>query len=157
MERQAMTHAVQEAEPVEAAPSQAPQERIPDDDSEKQPFFILYLSGPEYVEELRRLSFWVERLLIPVYGQEASSAAPWCPRWREHQEAVAHLHALWLAWQERTGPNADATGPAQWHRDFLGPTMETLRSPSGPFAGCKPGIHREKERPFIEDDGFLNF
>lgn len=128
----------------------------PETTESKKPFFILYLNGDEYSEELRRLAFWVERLLIPVYGQEVTSTAPWCPRWREHPEAIAQLHALWLAWQSLTGPAADATGPAQWHRDYLGSMMETLRSPSGPFASCKPGSHRAVARPALEDDGFLD-
>lgn len=121
----------------------------------EKPFFILYLTGPEYVEELRRLSMWVERLLLPTYGREVTSGSPWCPRWREHPEAIAYLHALWLAWQEKTGPNANASGPLEWHRDCLGSVMDVLRSPSGAFAACKPGAHRIQERPQVEDDGLL--
>ncbi|RIV40380.1 DUF4913 domain-containing protein [Micromonospora radicis] len=128
-------------------------ESEPDDDA--GPFFILYLEGPEYVEELRRLSFWVEGLLLPVYGGEVSSSSPWCPRWREHPEAIAYLHGLWLAWQERTGADAQASDPAHWHQNYLWPTMDMLRSPNGPFAGCKPGLHRPKERPTVEQDSFL--
>ncbi|PRY27930.1 DUF4913 domain-containing protein [Pseudosporangium ferrugineum] len=137
-----MTQALQEAEqPEKKRPPKA--------------FFIFYLEGEEYVEELRRLAIWVERLLLPVYGGEVTSSSPWCPRWREHPEAIGQLHALWLAWQVKTGPEAEALGPLEWHRDCLGHVMETLRNPSGPFAGCKPGAHRAKERPTIENDGFL--
>ncbi|WP_433533067.1 DUF4913 domain-containing protein [Micromonospora sp. CA-263727] len=124
----------------------------PEDAEEARPFFILYLYGEEYVEELRRLSSWVEDLLLPVYGGEVSSSSPWCPRWREHPEAIAYLHGLWLAWQERTGPKAQASDPATWHQSYLWPTMEALRSANGPFAGCKPGLHRPKDRPEVEAD-----
>ncbi|BCB86540.1 DUF4913 domain-containing protein [Phytohabitans suffuscus] len=119
-------------------------------DAGRKPFFILYLDGPEYVEELERLAFWVDNLLIPVYGAEATSSAPWCPRWPEHPEAIAYLHGLWLAWQERTGKDASASGPADWHQGYLWPTMDMLRSPNGPFAGCKAGSHRPKTRPSVE-------
>ena len=75
------------------------------------PPFILYLDGAEYAEEMRALAVWVGDLLLPVYGREVTSQQPWCPRWWEHLEAVARLHALWLAWQELTDPTAGASGP----------------------------------------------
>jgi hypothetical protein len=111
------------------------------------PRFILYLEGAEHELALRRLALWVTHLLLPVYGREATSSAPWCPRWWEHGEAVAQLYGLWMAWYELTGPDMAMTGPASWHRDFLTPVMTTLRDPTGPFAGCKPGAHRPKEAP----------
>lgn len=147
-----MTQTVAGEEATEAAPEASPPK--PDEDEVKKPFFILYLSGEEYIEELRRLSRWVEQLLIPVYGKEVTSTAPWCPRWREHPEAIAHLHSLWLAWQKLTGPDAEATGPAFWHRDYLGAIMDSLRSPSGPFAGCKAGSHRITGRPVVREEVF---
>lgn len=114
------------------------------------PLFILYLDGAEYAEEMRDLAVWVSDLLLPVYGREVTSQQPWCPRWWEHLEAVARLHALWLAWQEYTDPTAGASGPAVWHRDHLGPVLAELRSPTGPFAGCKEGAHRAKAVPRTE-------
>ncbi|MCH0540236.1 DUF4913 domain-containing protein [Streptomyces sp. MUM 203J] len=112
--------------------------------------FILYLDGPDYAEEIRNLAVWVSDLLLPVYGREVSSSHPWCPRWWEHLEAVARLHALWLAWQEYTDPSAGTSGPAVWHRDHLGPVLTELRSPAGPFAGCKQGAPRPKAAPVVE-------
>ncbi|MFF1452684.1 DUF4913 domain-containing protein [Streptomyces sp. NPDC058274] len=114
------------------------------------PSFILYLEGGEYAAEMQQLSFWVADLLLPVYGREVTSQQPWCPRWWEHLEAIARLHALWLAWQEYTDPAAGASGPAVWHRDHLGPALAELRSPAGPFAGCKTGSHRPKQPPTVE-------
>ncbi|WP_369248487.1 DUF4913 domain-containing protein [Streptomyces sp. R41] len=114
------------------------------------PPFILYLDGAEYAEEMRQLAVWVADLLLPVYGREVTSQQPWCPRWWEHLEAVARLHGLWLAWQEHTDPAAGASGPAVWHRDHLGPVLSELRSPTGPFAGCKAGGHRAKQAPTTE-------
>ncbi|MFI9305694.1 DUF4913 domain-containing protein [Streptomyces triculaminicus] len=112
--------------------------------------FILYLEGEEQQAAMEALSFWVSGLLLPVYGREVTSRSPWCSQWWEHLEAVAQLHALWLAWQELTGPNGGLTGPAMWHRDYLGPVMQALRDPDGPFAGCRPGGHRAKETPTVE-------
>lgn len=60
---------------------------------------------------------------------------------------MVRLHGLWLAWQEYTDPAAGASGPAVWHRDHLGPVLTELRSPTGPFAGCKAGSHRAKQAP----------
>ncbi|GGM14767.1 MULTISPECIES: DUF4913 domain-containing protein [Micromonospora] len=126
-----------------------PPEEEPPAAPEKPPTspFILYLQGEEHAEALRMLTMWVTHLLVPIYAREVSSTAPWCARWWLHPEAVAQLYGLWMAWQELTGPNAGFCGPANWHRDYLGPVMNTLRDPSGPFAGCKGGSHRAKEPP----------
>ncbi|MGW0872140.1 DUF4913 domain-containing protein [Streptomyces sp. NPDC002740] len=120
---------------------------VPPDD----PPFILYKAGEDFGGAVADLALWVHGLLVPVYGREISSTAPWCPRWYEHVEAVAHLYGLWMAWQDLTGSRAPLTGPAMWHRDFLTPTMNNLRDPSGVFAGCKPGQHRPKEPPPVEE------
>ncbi|MFJ3498451.1 DUF4913 domain-containing protein [Streptomyces sp. NPDC086091] len=122
----------------------------PDEDG---PHFILYLEGERYRESLEKLTMWVQYLLLPVYGRETTSSLPWCPRWWEHQEAIAQLYGLWMAWQQFTGPKSDLSGPAMWHRDFLNPVMQSLRDPSGPFAGCKPGSHRPKSVPAVEIPG----
>ncbi|MFF6877388.1 MULTISPECIES: DUF4913 domain-containing protein [unclassified Streptomyces] len=114
------------------------------------PSFILYFQGPQYVDALRQLTLWAHNVLLPVYGREVTSSAPWCSRWWEHPEAVAQLHGLWLAWMELTGPGSGPSGPANWHRDYLLPVMASLRDPSGPFAGCKPGAHRGKETPPVD-------
>jgi hypothetical protein len=114
------------------------------------PRFILYLDGPEYAQNLHQLTLWAHHVLLPVYGREITSAAPWCSRWWHHQEAIAQLHGLWLAWAELTGPGSPMCGPANWHRDYLGPVMQSLRDPMGPFAGCKPGSHRSKETPSVD-------
>ncbi|MEU6201508.1 DUF4913 domain-containing protein [Streptomyces sp. NPDC047061] len=115
-----------------------------------RPLFILYLEGAEYARTLRQLTLWTHHVLLPVYGREVTSTAPWCARWWEHPEAVAQLHGLWLAWGELTGPGSGMCGPANWHRDYLNHVMNALRDPSGPFAGCKPGAHRRKEPPKVD-------
>jgi hypothetical protein len=120
------------------------------DGAAPKPSFILYLEGPEYNEALHRLAFWVQNLVIPVYCREVTSGAPWCSQWWRHPEAIAQLHGLSMAWQEFTGPTSHLSGPAIWHRDFLGPAMASLRDPSGPFAGCKPGAHRDTEPVSID-------
>ncbi|MER7694586.1 DUF4913 domain-containing protein [Streptomyces sp. NPDC097610] len=108
------------------------------------------MEGPEYAQTLRQLTLWTHHVLLPVYGRELTSTAPWCGRWWEHPEAVAQLHGLWLAWGELTGPGSGMCGPANWHRDYLGQVMTSLRDPMGPFAGCKPSAHRAKEVPPVE-------
>lgn len=137
------------AQTEDAAPQQeAGQQQEEGDEPQSQELqFIVYQDGAAYEESLERLGVWVQYLLLPVYGRETTSKAPWCPEWFQHEEAVAQLYALWMAWQDLTDPRAGLTGPALWHRDHLGPVMLSLRDPSGPFAGCKPGSHRDKEPP----------
>ncbi len=115
-----------------------------------RPHFILYMDGPEYARNLRQLTLWTHHVLLPVYGREVTSTAPWCSRWWEHPEAVAQLHGLWLAWGELTGPGSGMCGPANWHRDYMIPVMGVLRDPNGPFAACKPGAHRSMEKPPVD-------
>ncbi|MGW2087548.1 DUF4913 domain-containing protein [Streptomyces sp. NPDC001880] len=108
--------------------------------------FILALAGSAYVEELAALTSWVHDLLLPVYGREITTGRPWCQQWQEHPEAVARLHALWLAWQQLTDIEAGLTGPSTWHRDHLEPTMVQLRTPDGPFGACTTSPARPNHR-----------
>ncbi|MFQ6197747.1 DUF4913 domain-containing protein [Streptomyces sp. NPDC000405] len=101
------------------------------------PPLILRLDETTYDAELTALGVWVRYVLAECYLTEVSSSAPWCQQWYEHPQAVARLHALWLAWQELTTPETGGyTGPSSWHRDHLDPCIANLRSPSGPFAAC---------------------
>jgi len=106
-------------------------------DKPQIPPLILRLDGETYDKELALLAQWVQYVLVEQYLTEVSSNAPWCPRWWEHPQAVARLHALWLAWQELTTPEAGGyTGPSVWHRDHLDQCIAQLRAPDGPFAAC---------------------
>jgi hypothetical protein len=116
----------------------------PDEEGPLVPAFLLYLDDPEYTLELETLATWVNDLLVPVYINQVSPLRPWCSRWWEHREAVARLHALWMAWQSLTdSPACGHTGPSSWHRDHLDPALARLRAPDGPFARCM----RDPERP----------
>ncbi|MBT3160141.1 DUF4913 domain-containing protein [Streptomyces sp. CHA1] len=108
--------------------------------------FILALGGKAYAAELDALSDWVNYLLLPVYGREISSSRPWCAQWPKHPEAVARLHALWLAWQQYTDAEAGLSGPSTWHRDHLDHTLVHLRAPDGPFAACTTSANRPNHR-----------
>ncbi|NED90433.1 DUF4913 domain-containing protein, partial [Streptomyces sp. SID11233] len=108
--------------------------------------FIPALGGPAYATELAALSDWVHYLLLPVYGREISANRPWCAQWYEHPEAVARLHALWLAWQQLTDTEAGLSGPSTWHRDHLDHTLAHLRAPDGPFAACTTSATRPNHR-----------
>ncbi|MDT0407767.1 MULTISPECIES: DUF4913 domain-containing protein [Streptomyces] len=121
-------------------------EPLVESEEEGESFFILALGGEEYARELEGLTAWVEYLLLPVYGREISAARPWCPDWREHPEAVARLHGLWLAWQSLTDVEAGLTGPAVWHRDHLDHVMAQLRAADGPFAACTTNAARPAHR-----------
>lgn len=114
--------------------------------AEASSVFILAMAGQAYAEELAALRVWVEDLLLPVYGREITSTRPWCAQWTEHPEAVARLHALWLAWQQYTDAEAGLSGPALWHRDHLDPTLLQLRAPDGPFSACTTSPSRPNHR-----------
>ncbi|MCV2458240.1 DUF4913 domain-containing protein [Streptomyces sp. ICN988] len=108
--------------------------------------FILALGGEAYAVELAALSDWVNHLFLPVYGREISTSRPWCAHWHEHPEAVARLHALWLAWQQFTDTEAGLSGPSTWHRDHLDQTLAHLRASDGPFAACTTSATRPNHR-----------
>ncbi|SOE15082.1 protein of unknown function [Streptomyces sp. 2323.1] len=108
--------------------------------------FILGLDDKAYTEELAGLTVWVHHLLLPVYGREITTGRPWCPQWHEHPEAVARLHALWLAWQQLTDVKAGLAGPSTWHRDHLDPALLQLRTPDGPFGACTTSPARPNHR-----------
>ncbi|MEW2305394.1 DUF4913 domain-containing protein [Streptomyces sp. NPDC006655] len=108
--------------------------------------FILALGAKAYAEELTALTNWVHNLLLPVYGREITTGRPWCGQWQEHPEAVARLHALWLAWQQLTDVQAGLTGPSTWHRDHLDPALLQLRTPDGPFGACTTSATRPHHR-----------
>ncbi|MGP3948482.1 DUF4913 domain-containing protein [Streptomyces sp. 7N604] len=108
--------------------------------------FILALDGKAYAKELAALTRWVHDLLLPVYGREITTGRPWCQKWQEHPEAVARLHALWLAWQQLTDVKPGLTGPSTWHRDHLDPTLLQLRTMDGPFSACTTSPARPNHR-----------
>ncbi|MEC4018281.1 DUF4913 domain-containing protein [Streptomyces sp. H27-D2] len=130
----------------EAAGGQAAEDHGPSS------IFILALDGKTYAEELAALTDWVHDLLLPVYGREIASGRPWCQQWQKHPEAVARLHALWLAWQQLTDVEAGLTGPSTWQRDHLDPAWMQLRTPDGPFGACTTSPARPNHRLLASPD-----
>ncbi|WP_244452108.1 DUF4913 domain-containing protein [Streptomyces seoulensis] len=117
-------------------PSAAPPEPRP----------ILELAGEEREDELDMLSDWVDDFLLPVYGAEVTTAAPWCLRWQEHDDVVAWLHALWLAYQQHKDPEAGLSGLFVWHRDFLTHAVAAVRAPGGSLSACMTSPDRPAHR-----------
>ncbi|MDX2908199.1 DUF4913 domain-containing protein [Streptomyces griseiscabiei] len=111
-----------------------------------EPRPILELEGEEYEDELDALSDWVDDFLMPVYGAEVTTAAPWCPQWQEHDAVVAWLHALWLAYQQHKDPEAGLSGLLVWHRDFLTHAITAVRAPDGPLSACMTSPERPAHR-----------
>ncbi|OIK08073.1 DUF4913 domain-containing protein [Streptomyces monashensis] len=141
------------SEPAAASAALQPTDDVPaaaatDSAQEDGPtsVFILALGGEAYAVELAALSDWVNNLFLPVYGREISTTRPWCAQWHEHPEAVARLHALWLAWQQLTDAEAGLSGPSTWHRDHLDQALVHLRAPDGPFAACTTSPTRPNHR-----------
>ncbi|MFI5993938.1 DUF4913 domain-containing protein [Streptomyces sp. NPDC051362] len=137
------------SEPTAPQPAaDAPAAETADADQAEGPtsVFILALGGKAHAVELAALSDWVNYLFLPVYGREISTTRPWCDQWHEHPEAVARLHALWLAWQHLTDAEAGLSGPSTWHRDHLDQALVHLRAPDGPFAACTTSPTRPNHR-----------
>ncbi|MFJ3901538.1 DUF4913 domain-containing protein [Streptomyces sp. NPDC090025] len=138
----------EQSDPVPAADGQTYGATEAGADNPQRPasVFIVALGGEAYAVELAALSNWVNHLLLPVYGREISTTRPWCAQWHEHPEAVARLHALWLAWQQLTDTEAGLAGPSTWHRDHLDQALVHLRAPDGPFAACTTSPTRPNHR-----------
>lgn len=117
-------------------PSPAPPEPRP----------ILELAGEDLEDELDALSDWVDDFFLPVYGAEVTTAAPWCLEWQEHDDVVAWLHALWLAYQQHRDPEAGLSGLFVWHRDFLTHAVAAIRAPGGPLSACMTSPDRPAHR-----------
>ncbi|WP_454338118.1 DUF4913 domain-containing protein [Streptomyces glaucescens] len=111
-----------------------------------EPRPILELEGEAYEDELDALSDWVDDFLLPIYGAEVTTAAPWCLQWQEHSDVVAWLHALWLAYQQHKDPEAGLAGMLVWHRDFLTHAMAAIRAPGGPLSACMTSPDRPAHR-----------
>ncbi|MFE2938544.1 DUF4913 domain-containing protein [Streptomyces sp. NPDC059255] len=111
-----------------------------------EPRPIMELEGEAYEDELDALGDWVDDFLLPVYGAEVTTASPWCLRWQEHDDVVAWLHALWLAYQQHKDPEAGLSGLFVWHRDFLTHAVAAIRAPGGPLSACMTSPERPAHR-----------
>ncbi|WP_406347776.1 DUF4913 domain-containing protein [Streptomyces sp. NBC_01547] len=111
-----------------------------------EPKPILELDDEEKENELDSLTDWVEDFLMPVYGAEITTAAPWCEQWQEHLDVVAWLHALWMAYQQHKDPEAGPSGMFVWHRDFLTHAMAAVRAAGGPLSACQTDPDRPAHR-----------
>lgn len=111
-----------------------------------EPRPIMELDGEEREDELDGLSDWIDDFLLPVYGAEVTTAAPWCLQWQEHDDVVAWLHALWLAYQQHKDPEAGLSGLLVWHRDFLTHAIAAIRAPGGPLSACMTSPERPAHR-----------
>ncbi|WP_435124553.1 DUF4913 domain-containing protein [Actinacidiphila sp. bgisy144] len=108
---------------------------------------ILELEGEAYEDEVDALSDWVDGYLMRIYGAEVSTAAPWCDQWQAHEDVVAWLHSLWLAYLQHKDPDSSGlAGMAVWHRDFLVHVMATVRAPGGPMSACMTDPDRRSHR-----------
>ncbi|MET8683672.1 DUF4913 domain-containing protein [Streptomyces sp. NPDC004732] len=119
---------------------------LPPASAPPEPRPILELEDEEYEDELDALSDWVDDFLLRVYGAEVTTAAPWCEQWQEHEDVVAWLHALWLAYQQHKDAEAGLSGLFVWHRDFLTHGMATVRAAGGSLSACMTDPDRPAHR-----------
>jgi len=81
-----------------------------------------------------------DNYLSAVFARDTEQdSINWCPRWREHREAVVVVNELWRSYEAHRPPD-DPTTPtterAVWFTVFGYPLMERLFNPQGGFHGC---------------------
>lgn len=85
------------------------------------------------------LDDWVGEYFSPTFGRPIGGEIRWCPRWREHAEAIGRLEALWRSWESlRLDP---ALGMAIWLTNYLDPQLAALLGRAGPFSQCSLDRH----------------
>jgi hypothetical protein len=85
------------------------------------------------------LEAWVEQYFCVVFARPIGGEVRWCPKWRDHPEAVTRLEALWRAWEAlRLDANV---GIAAWLTNYLDPQFAVLSSRAGTFSQCAPERH----------------
>lgn len=85
------------------------------------------------------LDSWVEQFFAVTFTRSLGGEWRWCPRWREHPEAVFRLDALWRSYE--TLRREGGMGTAVWLRDHLEHQHGVLLSARGPFALCTLNRH----------------
>ncbi len=87
---------------------------------------------------------WFEGWLAPVVCRPLKAGTYWCPRWREHPEALERLRALWEAWEAARAEGGSAM--SYWWTVHLDAHWGVLTgSTTGPFAACaKRGQHSDE-------------
>jgi hypothetical protein len=108
--------------------------------------FILRMEREEAAAELAELVEWVREVLEPNY-LPALLRTTWCRCWWEHPTVVAYLHAVYLAWQELTGPEAGPLGPSRWHHQHLEPALQFVQSCEGMLTSCEAVGHGARHEP----------
>lgn len=87
------------------------------------------------------MAAWFHGWFHQVVERQTSSGLIWCPQWWRHNEAIAILDALWMAWE---GARLDEQPDAMllWWERAIG-LLHHLTSPDhGPFAGCTSRRHQ---------------
>lgn len=88
------------------------------------------------------LDEWVRTYFAPTFGRPLGGEHRWCPRWREHVEAMERLDALWRSWEALR--RDEALGMVTWLTHYLDPQLAALLGRSGPFAQCSLDRHTQQ-------------
>lgn len=90
------------------------------------------------------MAAWFRSWFRQVVERQTSSGLVWCPQWWRHNEAIAILDALWMAWEgARISPAAEAM--LLWWERAIG-MLHHLTSPDhGPFAACTSRRHQVED------------
>lgn len=106
--------------------------------------------GEEPEREFEDVDAFVAGFLAPTWRRSLETGGRvWCPRWRQHPEAVSRLSGLWLAYEALA--HDKHTGLADWWLRYADPTMTVLLDADGPFKACRHG-HTARLEPLPLDD-----
>jgi hypothetical protein len=85
---------------------------------------------------------WVVEWLCPRMEREITRTVEWCPRWRDHPEAVERLDALWEAWE--FGRIGGGSWKSAWWLTHADRHLPRLCHPdTGPFGHCHTRHRRD--------------
>jgi hypothetical protein len=109
------------------------------------------------------LTCWVDEVLIGRYDTPGRSAgglaegASVKPCWFAHPDVVDKLSALYWAWRRGYSPSATATGPIDWHMNWVPRTLGQIKSElTSCLGGCSAlGVDRVKAGQLTHQDRVL--
>jgi len=77
-----------------------------------------------------------------------SSNIRWCNKWFQHNEAVARLTSLWVAWEEADRKQGES--PSHWWVHHFDNQWAKIIDSNGVFRSCTPTEHKPDPKTLKE-------
>ena len=102
------------------------------------------------------MASWFREWFHQVIQRQQTQSLIWCPQWWQHNEALAILDGLWMAWEgARISPDPDAM--LTWWERATGMLNHLTSRDVGPFAACTREEHRDIDLSLPYDREPLGF